>query len=192
MSSAEYQSFVIKRLKQLIIKCQMHKHTPTCKRKGTFCRFLFPRSLIDKTVIQLDPLRILAARTHPMVNNFNEYIMLALKANHDVQPLFSSLFESMSALFYMTNYCTKRGPSMHSMLSLMTTSVRALEGQTQHLPSEDKVIRLMHRCYNTASNATEFSAAQVVSMALRLGTDGKECDIDVGLLLTSTRNSLYI
>jgi len=107
-----------------------------------------------------------------MVNNFNEYILLALKANHDIQPLFCSLFESMSALFYMTNYCTKKGPSSHSMLSLMSSSVRSLEAQTRGLTDEDRVRRLIHRCYNTASNATEFSAAQIATMALNLGTDG--------------------
>lgn len=172
MSNTEYASFVDQRLKQLVNNCQMHKHTATCKKKGTHCRFLFPRNLIEETVIQMDPLRILPSRTHTMVNNYNQYIMLGLKANHDIQPLFSSLFESMSALYYMTNYCTKRGPSLHSMLSLMTTSVRALDEETQHLPQQDKVLRLMHRCYNTASNATEFSAAQIASMALRLGNNG--------------------
>lgn len=174
MSSEECAEFTGQRLKQLINNCQMHKHTATCKKKGTHCRFLFPRSLIQETTIQFDPLRIIPSRTHPMVNNFNQYIMLALKANHDIQPLFSSLFESMSALYYMTNYCTKRGPSMHSMLSLMTSSVRNLDDETQNLPTENKVVRLMHRCYNTASNATEFSSAQIASMALRLGNEGKD------------------
>jgi len=99
MSDEEYTEYSLGRIRQLVHKCQMHKHSPTCRKKGTHCRFLFPRPLIEQTIVELDPLRILNRRSNSMVNNYNDYILLALKANHDIQPLFCSLFESMSALF---------------------------------------------------------------------------------------------
>jgi hypothetical protein len=172
MTDDQYITFCSERLQQLVYKCQMHKCTPTCWKKGKVCRFRYPRTLIEKTIVEMDPLRITGKRNHPKVNNYNRYIMLALKANHDIQALFGALFESMAAMYYMTNYCTKRGPSSHSMLSLMTTSVRSLQKETAHLPDEERVVRLIHRCYNTVANSTEFSAAHIATMALNLGTRG--------------------
>ncbi|MGI4847167.1 MAG: AAA family ATPase [Janthinobacterium lividum] len=98
--------------------------------------------------------------------------MLALKANHDIQPLFTSLLESMSAMYYMTNYVTKTGPSTTNMLSLMASAASNAQEDFATLDPVNRTRRLIHRCYNVASNTVEFSAAHIASMALGLGKQG--------------------
>lgn len=65
---------------------QIHHHTSTCYKyhKGAhtdnmFCRLRYPKKLNDTTTINPENGEILMKRAHPMMNNFNEWFLLACR-----------------------------------------------------------------------------------------------------------------
>jgi hypothetical protein len=78
---------------------QIHHHTSTCykylKRQTTdntsLCRLRYPKEMHDSTSIDIETGEIRMRRAHPMMNNFNEWLLLACRSvPHINQNLFFS------------------------------------------------------------------------------------------------------
>jgi hypothetical protein len=71
---------------RLACENQIHRHTSTCYKyqkktslEKTPCRLRYPKELHDKTTINVDTGEIQMRRHHPMMNNFNEWLLLACR-----------------------------------------------------------------------------------------------------------------
>lgn len=105
-------------LRELVVKLQLHNHTPTCfkKQNQNMCRFHFPRPLSISTNV-LDPEeairsggRFCAFKRAPgeeMINSYNPKILKFWKANIDVQPCGSS----QGVAHYIAKYIAKSEPT---------------------------------------------------------------------------------
>lgn len=72
--------------RKLVLECQIHRHTSTCykyfKKTSTdepVCRMRYPKEIHASTAIDIDTGEIRMKRAHPMVNNFNEWLLLACR-----------------------------------------------------------------------------------------------------------------
>ena len=80
----------------------MHRHSETCRKHKTFCRFGFPRPLSDKTkfldlesneIVQNGG-RICVLKREPgeeFVNNYSPRLLRLWQANMDIQPYGSAI-----------------------------------------------------------------------------------------------------
>jgi hypothetical protein len=79
-------------LSDIIRARQMHQrqHMPTCfKYKSKKCRSRFPRAIVEITYIDPETGVIRVARDHQWLNNFNKWLAVIMRANHDVQFLYT-------------------------------------------------------------------------------------------------------
>ena len=70
----------------LVCECQIHRHTSTCYKYANesstnvpLCRMRYPNQLHDATTIDIETGEISMRRAHPMLNNFNEWVLLACR-----------------------------------------------------------------------------------------------------------------
>ena len=78
----------MKNLSIRILSCQnqIHRHTSTCYKyvkvltiNDVPCRLRYPKEMYDETTIDLETGEIRMKRAHPMMNNFNEWLLLACR-----------------------------------------------------------------------------------------------------------------
>ena len=107
------------------------------------------------------------------MNDFNWTIAAGLRCNHDIKYLGKSINQSLSVMYYLTNYITKNGISSYNALLY---DIMALKKHQQYIiePSTEshKAMKLFNGIYNCAANYTEYSAPQVANMMLNNGRDG--------------------
>ena len=105
-------------LYELVMKCQIHLHTITCKKNNTTCRFSFPRQECAKTKIvahsSVDFIRsggricLLKRRKKDIwINNYNPILLKMWKGNMDIQPCGSN--EAIA--YYIGKYLSKSEPT---------------------------------------------------------------------------------
>jgi energy-coupling factor transporter ATP-binding protein EcfA2 len=108
-------------LHELVKSCQMHRHTTSCFKKSTHCRFGFPRkpspetNIIDASTENTEHLirnggRICVlerSEGEEFVNNYNPELLRLWRANMDIQPCGSA----MAIAYYITKYVSKSEPS---------------------------------------------------------------------------------
>ena len=106
-------------LKNLVKSLQMHRHSETCRKHKTFCRFGFPRPLSSKTkflalesneIIQNGG-RICVLKREPgeeCVNNYSPGLLRLWQANMDIQPCGSAI----ALAYYIAKYIGKSEPTM--------------------------------------------------------------------------------
>ncbi|CAF4565316.1 unnamed protein product, partial [Rotaria magnacalcarata] len=65
---------------------QIHHHTSTCYKNTRItttdnppCRLRYPKQIYDATIIDAETGEIRMKRSHPMINNFNEWLLLACR-----------------------------------------------------------------------------------------------------------------
>ena len=70
----------------LVAECQIHRHTSTCYKYANIsstnvpaCRMRYPKELHDATTIDIETGEIRMRRAHPMLNNFNEWLLMACR-----------------------------------------------------------------------------------------------------------------
>ena len=70
----------------LVAECQIHRHTSTCYKYANTsstnmppCRMRYPKELHDVTTIDIETGEIRMRRAHPMLNNFNEWLLMACR-----------------------------------------------------------------------------------------------------------------
>jgi hypothetical protein len=70
----------------LVAECQIHRHTSTCYKYANAsptnvppCRMRYPKELHHATTIDINTGEIRMRRAHPMLNNFNEWLLMACR-----------------------------------------------------------------------------------------------------------------
>jgi hypothetical protein len=173
---AQWQQDFLTDAKSVALSYQIHRHTSTCHKKGTACRFHFDgpgKALYRETTIDLEMGRIELRRAHPMVNNHNPALASVIRANHDITAIFTSSLKRLQSMYYITTYVAKGEDDVSDIIA-MTDSFRTLE-RSGILPNDDMVEqtrRLMIRMNYLRQSGRQFSGAQVAAMLLNIGRDG--------------------
>lgn len=158
---------------QLVETGNTHRHSGTCYKycktngggKKKPCRLRLPRKLVPVSTIDPDTGHISMRRSHPMINNFNEYIIAACRSNMDIKFIWTGS-DAKALVYYITDYVTKMSLSFHDTLSLVQkciTSIVDPSHQTNQQNAIEKSRKLVLRCYNTLASQQELSGVQVAS-----------------------------
>lgn len=157
---------------QLVETSNIHKHSDTCYKywkanrdNKKRCRMRMPRKLIPVSTIDPDTGNIFMRRSHPMINNFNEYLIAACRSNMDIKFIWSGN-DAKALVYYITDYVTKMSLSFHDTLTLVQKSMTSMLDSSHPTNKEDaleKSRKLVLRCYNTLASQQELSGVQVAS-----------------------------
>ncbi|CAF3882860.1 unnamed protein product [Adineta steineri] len=150
----------------------IHNHTDTCYKycntsKGLkqICRMRMPRKLVAVSTIDPETGHISMRRSHPMINNFNEYIISACRSNMDIKFIWTGS-DAKALVYYITDYVTKMSLSFHDTFALVQKGITSMNNSF-HQPDNESAIeksrKLILRCYNTLASQQELSGAQVAS-----------------------------
>ncbi|CAF1459663.1 unnamed protein product [Rotaria sordida] len=112
-SSPNFRSRFRADVVQLVEADNIHKHTDTCYKYHTAnqgdkknCRLYMPRKLVPTSSIDPDTGHISMRRSHPWINNFNEYLISACRSNMDIKFIWSGS-DAKPLVYYITDYITK-------------------------------------------------------------------------------------
>lgn len=162
--------------KAIAVATQTHRHTATCRKKGTACRFGFGgegKSLCQATTVDLGSGEICLKRGNANANNHNPLIAAVTRSNHDLKPTFLSGFKSLQSMYYMTTYVSKFDDDISDAV-IMESAWKGLE-RDRILPTTDdraRLNRLITRLAYLRQSSLQFSGAQVAAMFLGIGKDG--------------------
>ena len=103
----------------IVKKFQLHRHTGTCKRNETFCRFGFPRKSCTETKIVAHSSEefirsggriciLKRSLNSQWVNNYHPTLLKIWEGNMDIQPCGSN--EAIA--FYIAKYISKSEPNI--------------------------------------------------------------------------------
>jgi hypothetical protein len=163
---------------QLVETINVHKHSATCfkysKAKSDTvkkCRMRMPRALV--TTSSIDPLtgQIVTRRSHPWINNFNEWFITACRSNMDIKFIWSGS-DAKALVYYITDYVTKSSLSFYDMFALAQQGMKSIEQHRDTNVSEnaiEKSRKLVLRCYNMIASHQEVSGVQVASYLMNYG-----------------------
>ncbi|CAF1635646.1 unnamed protein product, partial [Adineta ricciae] len=158
----------------LLVEVQnTHCHTDTCYKYydvmssgKRICRLRLPRKLVPKSMVDPETGDIRMRRSHPMINNFNEYIISACRSNMDIKFIWTGS-DAKALVYYITDYVTKSSLSFHDTFSLIqknVTSLGDMSNQTDGTESAtERSRKFVLRCYNTLASQQELSGVQVAS-----------------------------
>lgn len=126
-----------------------HKHTATCRKKGTACRFGFGgsgKALVEHTTIDAESGRIEIKRANTKANNHNPAMVAVTRSNHDLKVTFTSGYKSLQSLYYMTSYISKFEDDTSDILA-MDSAFKALESKNLLSPTnaKERIRRLLIR-----------------------------------------------
>lgn len=124
-----------------------------------------PRQLVPMSTIDPDTGRISMKRSDPWINNFNDYLISAVRSNMDIKFIWSGS-DAKALVYYVTDYVTKMSLSFHDTLALVqhsVTSLNNLANQNDNSSVIENSRRLVLRCYNTLASQQELSGVQVAS-----------------------------
>ncbi|CAM4818432.1 unnamed protein product, partial [Rotaria magnacalcarata] len=151
---------------------QVHRHTSTCYKNTRItttdnppCRLRYPKQIYDDTMIDADTGEIRMKRSHPMINNFNEWLLLACRCNIDIKFIWSGS-DTKALVYYISDYITKKNLSFHDCNALIYNAVENFEkneSRINYTDALDKSRRFILRCFNTLAFQQEISAVQVAS-----------------------------
>ncbi len=169
------QDFASRFRKYVVLQVEtgnIHKHCETCYKYWTGkpgnrkrCRMHMPRKLVRVSTIDPDTGHISMRRSHPMINNFNEYLIAACRSNMDIKFIWSGS-DAKALVYYITDYVTKSSLSFHDTLSLVQKSIASMRNSSHQTDKEnviEKSRKLVLRCYNTLASQQELSGVQVAS-----------------------------
>lgn len=158
----------------LLVEAQnTHIHTDTCYKYcdliyngKRICRLRLPRKLVPKSIIDPETGDIRMRRSHPMINNFNEYIISACRSNMDIKFIWTGS-DAKALVYYITDYVTKSSLSFHDTFSLIQKNVASFGDISNQTDNTDSAIersrKFVLRCYNTLASQQELSGVQVAS-----------------------------
>ncbi|CAF1663643.1 unnamed protein product, partial [Rotaria magnacalcarata] len=149
---------------------QVHRHTSTCYKNTRItttdnppCRLRYPKQIYDDTMIDADTGEIRMKRSHPMINNFNEWLLLACRCNIDIKFIWSGS-DTKALVYYISDYITKKNLSFHDCNALIYKAVENFEkneSRINYTDALDKSRRFILRCFNTLAFQQEISAVQL-------------------------------
>ena len=163
---------------RLVETCNIHKHSATCYKysKGKSdasksCRMRMPRVLIENSNIDISTGNITMRRSHPWINNFNEWIITACRSNMDIKFIWSGN-DAKALVYYITDYVTKSALPFYDMFALAQQGIKSDEQQrvTNDMNNAiEKSRKLVLRCYNMIASQQEVSGTQVTSYLMNYG-----------------------
>ncbi|CAF4261944.1 unnamed protein product, partial [Rotaria sordida] len=124
-----------------------------------------PRKLVPVSTIDPDTGHIIMRRSHPWINNFNEYLIVACRSNMDIKFIWGGS-DAKALVYYITDYVTKMSLSFHDTFALVQKSITSFKNLLDHTDRESAIERsrkLVLRCYNTLASQQELSGVQVAS-----------------------------
>ena len=163
---------------QLVNSVNVHKHSATCYKYSKAksddtkkCRMRMPRTLIAAS--NIDPItgEIVIRRSHPWINNFNEWFIAACRSNMDIKFIWSGS-DAKALVYYITDYVTKSNLSFYDMFALAQQGIKSFEQHGTKTVSEnviEKSRKLVLRCYNMIASHQEVSGVQVASYLMNFG-----------------------
>lgn len=154
-----------------IIKCKLYKQK---KCKFGFGENNLGKELCKKTnVTKHGNLQIKRLNRH--INEYNIFILVSLRCNHDIKFVANDKNKSLSVLYYLTNYITKSGLSSYNALTCAITPFNKLNKYKIINSNNNEQLnaqKIMNSLYNAVANKTEYSGAQVGAMINNIGQDG--------------------
>ena len=153
-------------LSDIIRSRQMHSrtHTPTCFKYGSKkCRARFPRKLVPESNFDTDTGVISIRRNHSWVNNYNKWIAIMSRANHDCQILFTKN-HALAAIHYVMKYITKPEAALHSKLTVAAAVRKALSTSSSTTTNLAKMMLL--KVYNKMDSYREVGVPEAISHLL--------------------------
>ncbi|CAF2150657.1 unnamed protein product [Rotaria magnacalcarata] len=171
-ASGDFHRIFCKDVVRLVETSNIHKHSATCYKysKGKSdtsktCRMRMPRVLVKTSNIDLSTGQITMRRSHPWINNFNEWLISACRSNMDIKFIWSGN-DAKALVYYITDYVTKSTLAFHDMFALAQQGVKSIEQQraTNNIDNAiEKSRKLVLRCYNMIASQQEVSGVQVAS-----------------------------
>ena len=162
----------------LVETCNIHKHSATCYKysKDTTagaktCRMRMPRALVKSSNIDSITGQITMRRSHPWINNFNEWLIAACRSNMDIKFIWSGS-DAKALVYYITDYVTKSSLAFYDMFALAQQGIKSIEqqqGANDSSSAVDKSRKLVLRCYNMIAAQQELSGVQVAAYLLNHG-----------------------
>lgn len=163
---------------RIVESSNIHKHSTTCykyaKAKSNSvkaCRMRMPRALVQASNIDVSTGQITMRRSHPWINNFNEWIISACRSNMDIKFIWTGS-DAKALVYYITDYVTKSNLAFYDMYTLAQQGIQSLERQ-EHSNTTDTVVeksrKLILRCYNMIASHQEVSGVQVASYLMNYG-----------------------
>ena len=149
-----FQHIKIQDIKWLVTQLNTHKHTSTC--------YKYAKNMERKTC------RMRMPRSHPMINNFNQYLICACRCNMDIKFIWSGT-DAKALVYYCTDYITKTNLSFHDTFSLVQKAIETSDNQTTSENSIEKARKLVLRCYNSLASQQELSGTQVIAYLMDSG-----------------------
>ncbi|CAF3114559.1 unnamed protein product [Rotaria sp. Silwood2] len=150
-----------------------------------------PRALVKKSNIDVSTGQITMCRSHPWINNFNEWLITACRSNMDIKFIWSGN-DAKALVYYITDYVTKSTLAFHDMFALAQQGIKSIEQQrvTNGIASAvEKSRKLVLRCYNMIASQQEVSGVQVASYLMNYD-DHYTTHIFRNLFLISIENYL--
>ena len=151
-------------LNKIVKSRQMHsrKHMPTCFKYGSRkCRARFPRRIAEATSFDEDTQVFRVKRNHRWVNNYNKWIAMMTRSNHDCQFLFTKN-HAHHTIHYVMKYITKPETALHAKLTIAA----AVHSILVNSLSEDIGKQLVLKIYNKIESYREVSVPEVITHML--------------------------
>jgi hypothetical protein len=127
-----------------------------------------PREVFSVTTIDPETGEIKLRRSHPMINNFNQYIMCGCRCNMDIKFIWSGT-DAKALVYYCTDYITKTNLSFHDTSSLVQKAVAPNDNNSVTENAVDKARKLVLRCYNSLASQQELSGVQAATYLMDYG-----------------------
>jgi hypothetical protein len=172
----EWRATFLHDAKSIAALTETHKHTATCRKKGTACRFGFGgsgKALVEKTVVNIESGKIEMKRANAKANNHNPIMAVVTRSNHDLKMTFTSGYKSLQSLYYMTSYTSKFEDDTSDILA-MDSAFKELERDNllSVTSAKERIRRLIIRMNYIRQGSLQFSGAQVAGMLLNIGQEG--------------------
>jgi hypothetical protein len=127
-----------------------------------------PQEMFSISTIDPDSGEIRMRRSHPMINNFNQYLICACHCNMDIKFIWSGT-DAKALVYYCTDYITKSSLSFHDTFSLVQKAIETNDNKSASESSIEKARRLVLRCYNSLASQQELSGTQVATYLMDFG-----------------------
>ncbi|KAF8218878.1 hypothetical protein L208DRAFT_1133286, partial [Tricholoma matsutake] len=103
---------------------QRHTCHDVCHKYGNTgtCRFQFPHEIVQESWFDSETNSIYLKCLDPNVNYHNPFILVYCRHNHDLKCILSGK-AAKAAMFYITDYITKKDLKTYEVLSILSKAV---------------------------------------------------------------------
>jgi hypothetical protein len=154
--------------------CARKARLPGSDRETVYCRYLFPRNLVQPEPgrparVEADPYRpglrnLCLPRNDSLLNSFEEHVLLANLGNVDWRPLINL----WSVLEYLTKYTAKAGKASKHVGLLFEDVVKRVADFEEEDGVRDMWRRTIMKFYSHLLGNRDYSLLEVLHFGLRL------------------------